>query len=93
MVPALPTAAAAPPPRSTPGRHRAGQAIRAWRRRQQPRWSAERFALHYGVSLSQVYRFETGERLAPMALALQLDRDGVCPLAAWGEPAAQELAA
>lgn len=75
-----------------PGVHanRAGQAIRAWRRSREPRWSAEDFALHYEISPTAVYRYETGKLLAPMALALRLDADGVCPLVAWGEPATAE---
>ncbi len=66
--------------------HRAGQKIRAWRKAQEPRLNAEEFGQRYGVSMPQVYRFEAGTAMAPVALALRLERDGVCAVTDWALP-------
>lgn len=82
--------APAPKPGKTLPGHRAGQKIRAWRLAQEPRLTAEEFGLRYGVSMPQVYRFEAGERMAGVALALRLERDGVCAVTDWATPALPE---
>lgn len=77
-------------PSDTPTANAGGHALRAFRSKLAE--TQAEFGKRYGLTFNAVSRYERGEYLPDLRLAVQFEADGICSCRSWCDPAPDALA-